>query len=140
VKSVEPWGDPLRASILVIGQDPRLQKSGATAKHAFFFEYLDEPVPTHGPARAKYALAKAVVDCELVGWARDRQRTTVCDQPMQHISGSHARLWNSADSHVESGRRYCRHSPSRCTRSARLCATTAFAWLHPGLGPNNSRS
>lgn len=93
MKSVEPWGDPLRASILVIGQDPRLQKSGATAKHAFFFEYLDEPVPTHGPARAKYALAKAVVD--YVSWLAGREIvkeqlyvTNLCNTFLDHTPGS----------------------------------------------------
>jgi hypothetical protein len=35
-KSVEPWGDPNTATILVIGHDPRLLKSSAVAKHAFF--------------------------------------------------------------------------------------------------------
>ena len=37
-----PFGDLHKATILVIGHDPRLQKSMAEAEYAFFFEFLKE--------------------------------------------------------------------------------------------------
>lgn len=93
MKSVEPWGNLGAASILVIGHDPRLQKYGAEAKHAFFFEYLEGPQPTYGPALAKYKLAKAIVD--YVDWLANRKIakdqlfvTNLCNAFLEHVPGS----------------------------------------------------
>ncbi len=60
--TVQPFGDPKRASIFVIGHDPRLQRSKAEAQFAFFFEYLLEKRPTSRSEVQKYDLAKKVWD------------------------------------------------------------------------------
>jgi hypothetical protein len=62
--STEPFGNLRKATILVIGHDPRLQKSQARAEKAFFFEYLEkyQDCPTFGPEARKYCLANAVWD------------------------------------------------------------------------------
>ena len=53
-------GNIKNARVLVIGHDPRLQKSHALASNAFFADYYFKPIPTHGSERAKYDLAAAV--------------------------------------------------------------------------------
>lgn len=45
---------------MVIGHDPRLQKSHKLASNAFFADYYFKPIPTQGSERAKYDLATAV--------------------------------------------------------------------------------
>jgi len=62
--TVEPFGDLRTATILVIGNDPRLRKGQAEAEKAFFFEYLEkyQTRPTYGPDAHKYGLAHAVWD------------------------------------------------------------------------------
>ena len=64
MNSVLPFGDIKKATILVIGHDPRLQRSMAEAEYAFFFEFLQkfDERPTYGPHASKYKLAKAVWD------------------------------------------------------------------------------
>lgn len=71
MSSVQPFGDPTIATILVIGHDPRLQNSLAEAEKAFFFEYLEkyQVSPSYRPYARKYDLAHAVWDyvSELAG-------------------------------------------------------------------------
>ncbi|MEW6180952.1 MAG: hypothetical protein AB1522_13615 [Chloroflexota bacterium] len=64
MSSVQPFGDPTIATILIIGHDPRLQNSLAEAEKAFFFEYLEiyQVCPTYGPYAHMYDLAHAVWD------------------------------------------------------------------------------
>ncbi len=64
MSSVQPYGDPTIATILIIGHDPRLQKSLAEAEKAFFFEFLEKYAsrPAYGPDARKYELAHAVWD------------------------------------------------------------------------------
>jgi len=59
-----PFGGLQKATILVIGHDPRLQGSMAEAEYAFFFDYLKkfDKCPTYGSEKNKYGLAKAVWD------------------------------------------------------------------------------
>ncbi len=91
--AVEPYGDLCTATILVIGHDPRLQRSGARAKQAFFFEFLADPPPPPGPAARKYGLARAVwsyVEC-LAGRAvalPELYVTNLCNQFLEHIPGA----------------------------------------------------
>ncbi len=51
MKSVKPFGDPKKATILVIGHDPRLQTSFAEAETAFFMDLLEkyQIKPSYGP-------------------------------------------------------------------------------------------
>ena len=60
MSTVKPFGDINSATILVIGHDPRLQRSKAEAKTAFFMDYLTRPRPTRRPEARKYGLARAV--------------------------------------------------------------------------------
>lgn len=64
LNAVKPFGDIQTAKVLLVGQDPRLQRSKAEAEYAFFFEYLSkyDECPTHGSHASKYKLAKAVWD------------------------------------------------------------------------------
>lgn len=47
MSSVQPYGDPTLASILVIGHHPRLQSSQAEEEKAFFYEYLEKTRSAH---------------------------------------------------------------------------------------------
>ena len=53
-------GDLSKARVLVIGHDPRLQKSETLAEYALFANYFFKPTPTHKGELAKYRLAEAV--------------------------------------------------------------------------------
>jgi hypothetical protein len=59
----KPFGDPKRAQILVIGHDPRLQRSDTIAPFCFFADYYFRPIPTQPHERAKYELAAALFSC-----------------------------------------------------------------------------
>lgn len=103
--SVKPWGNIETATILIIGHDPRLQKSLAEAEHAFFFEYLESPRPTYGPDAAKYDLAKAVWDyiCNLAGRPVPLNQlyiTNLCNRYLPHASGSVTVLIPDADARL----------------------------------------
>jgi hypothetical protein len=52
-------GDLSKARVLVIGHDPRLQKSGTQAEYALFADYFFKPIPTRKSELAKYHLAEA---------------------------------------------------------------------------------
>ena len=62
MNSCRPFGSIDKARILVIGHDPRLQRSDAQAQYAFFLNYLDEPRPTRPSERRKYDFASSVVN------------------------------------------------------------------------------
>lgn len=62
MKAVRPFGDLATATILIIGHDPRLQRSQTEAEIAFFFDYLTRPRPKSRPEARKYDLAQAVTD------------------------------------------------------------------------------
>jgi hypothetical protein len=95
--AVKPFGNINKATIMVIGHDPRLQRSGAQAEYVFFMEYLlnyDIP-PTYGPDRSKYGLAKGVVDYigDLAGFQIPLEKlylTNLCNEflPSTHGKGT----------------------------------------------------
>ena len=60
MNSCRPFGNIDKARILVIGHDPRLQRSDAQAQYAFFLNYLEEPRPTRPSERRKYDFASSV--------------------------------------------------------------------------------
>jgi len=51
------------ARVLVIGHDPRLQRSSTQAQYAFFGDYYFRPIPRQPSERAKYRLAEKVFGC-----------------------------------------------------------------------------
>jgi hypothetical protein len=93
VKTVKPFGDINTATILVIGHDPRLQRSQAEASVAFFLDYLDYPCPTSRSEARKYDLAKAL--WEYINELADRTVplaklyvTNLCNELLEHTPGS----------------------------------------------------
>lgn len=89
----KPFGDLTTATILVIGHDPRLQRSQAEAQVAFFLDYLTRPRPTSRSEASKYDLAKAVVDyvSALAGREvslRELYVTNLCNEFLEHAPGS----------------------------------------------------
>ena len=62
MNSCRPFGNIDKARILVIGHDPRLQRSDAQAQYAFFLNYLEEPRQTRSSERRKYDFASSVVN------------------------------------------------------------------------------
>jgi hypothetical protein len=59
LSSVKPFGNPNTAKVLVVGHDPRLQRSDAEAEYAFFFEFLKRSPKNRGEVQ-KQGLARAV--------------------------------------------------------------------------------
>ncbi len=53
-------GDLREARVLVIGHDPRLQRSDTQSQYAFFADYYFRPIPTQRSELQKYKLAQAV--------------------------------------------------------------------------------
>jgi len=93
MRVAKPFGDIHTATILVIGHDPRLQRSQAEAEVAFFFDYLARPRPTSRSEARKYDLAQAVWDYvnELAGRdvpLRDLYVTNLCNEFIEHVRGS----------------------------------------------------
>jgi len=93
VASTKPFGNVSTATILVIGHDPRLQRSQAEAQFAFFFDYLERPRPSHGPEASKYGLAHAVWEyVEHLAGRRvslsELYVTNLCNQFLEHAAGS----------------------------------------------------
>jgi len=93
MNATKPFGDLTTATILVIGHDPRLQRSQAEAEVAFFFDYLTRPRPTSRSEASKHDLAKAVVD--YVGALAGREVslnelyvTNLCNEFLEHAPGS----------------------------------------------------
>lgn len=58
--AARPFGDLNSATILIIGHDPRLQRSRAEAEVVFFFDYLTRARPAARAEAKKYDLAEAV--------------------------------------------------------------------------------
>jgi hypothetical protein len=93
MKIVKPFGDLNTATILVIGHDPRLQRSQTEAEIAFFFDYLTRPRPKSRPEARKYDLAQAVWDYinELAGYdipLAELYVTNLCNEFLAHTPGS----------------------------------------------------
>lgn len=93
MSTVKPFGDINSATILVVGHDPRLQRSKAEAKTAFFMDYLAHPRPTHRPEARKYGLARAVWEYvgDLAGrhvLLADLYVTNLCNEFLEHAPGS----------------------------------------------------
>lgn len=91
--AVSPFGDPRSASILVIGHDPRLQRSQAKAKVAFFLDYLAHGRPSSRSEARKYDLAQALWDYVQVLAAREVPLkelyvTNLCNEFLEHTPGS----------------------------------------------------
>lgn len=61
--TTKPWGNPGKAKILVIGHDPRLQKTSTIADYCFYADYFFQPKPDRGRDLAKYKLAEALYQC-----------------------------------------------------------------------------
>jgi hypothetical protein len=58
----KPFGDRSTAPILIIGHDPRLQRSRAEAETAFYLDYLARPCPGRRSEARKYELAQALLN------------------------------------------------------------------------------
>jgi len=93
MRTVKPSGDLNTATILVIGHDPRLQRSQTEAEVSFFFDYLAHPRPKSRSEAKKYDLAKAVWDYvnELAGRdipLAELYVTNLCNEFLAHRPGS----------------------------------------------------
>jgi len=93
MKAVRPFGDLATATILVIGHDPRLQRSQAEATGAFFFDYLTRPRPKSHTEARKYDLAQAVWGYlnKLAGYdvpLAELYVTNLCNEFLAHTPGS----------------------------------------------------
>jgi hypothetical protein len=93
VKTVKPFGDTSTATILIIGHDPRLQRSQAEASVAFFLDYLARPRPTSPAEARKYDLAQALWEYanELAGRTlplAELYVTNLCNEFLEHTPGS----------------------------------------------------
>jgi len=91
--TVKPFGDINSATVLVIGHDPRLQRSQAEAEVAFFMDYLARPQPAYRPEARKYGLARAVWEYvnSLAGRhvpLADLYVTNLCNEFLDHAPGS----------------------------------------------------
>ena len=56
-------GELADAKVMVIGHDPRLQRSNTQAQYAFFGDYYFRPIPRQRSELAKYRLAEKVFSC-----------------------------------------------------------------------------
>ena len=56
------WKPEKPAKALLIGHDPRLQKSDTQASYALFTDYYFDPIPTKTNEKKKYGLAKTTFD------------------------------------------------------------------------------
>jgi hypothetical protein len=93
MKSVKPFGDLRTATILVIGQDPRLQRSHAEAEVAFFFDYLAHSRPASRSEARRYDLAQAVwryvndlTGCDVL--LTELYVTNLCNEFLEHAPRS----------------------------------------------------
>ncbi len=92
MSSCKPYGDVSKAKVLVIGHDPRLQRSEAQAQYAFFLDYLEKPIPLSPAEKRKYGLASSVVSYirYLTGSAlllQDIYFTNLCNEFLKHPYG-----------------------------------------------------
>lgn len=83
------WKSIEEAKALIIGHDPRLQKSETIAPFALFADYYFKQEPTKPNERSKYALAKATFD-QIVDITNSRidpksiYITNLCNFPLPH--------------------------------------------------------
>jgi hypothetical protein len=85
----KPFGDKSKTKVLVIGHDPRLQKSDSIADYCFFADYYFRQVPILASEKRKYGLAKAIYD--YVGWLTSNKLkpdeimiTNLCNRALPH--------------------------------------------------------
>ena len=88
----KPWGNHDKASVLVIGHDPRLQTSNTIAEYCFFADYYFRPKPTDNKELAKYGLANSLFSCIKYlteGRIRDDEIliTNLCNEGLPHPLG-----------------------------------------------------
>jgi hypothetical protein len=90
-----PFGNIDKAKILVIGHDPRLQRSDAEAQYAFFLNYLEQSRPVRTSEGRKYDFASSVVNYirHLAASStalEDMFFTNLCNEFLEHptISGT----------------------------------------------------
>jgi hypothetical protein len=93
MSTARPFGRLDSATVLVIGHDPRLQRSQAEAEYAFFMDYLTRRRPGQRSEQQKYDLAQAVVGyvSDLAGRAvalDDLYVTNLCNEFLPHVQGS----------------------------------------------------
>lgn len=93
MKTAKPFGDVNTATILIIGHDPRLQRSQAEAEYVFFFDYLVRPRLSVRSEAKKYDLAQAVHKYinSLAGRTVSFEElyvTNLCNEFLEHKSGS----------------------------------------------------
>jgi hypothetical protein len=84
----QAWGDPTRAKVLVIGHDPRLQRSSTIASYCFFADYYFRPRPSKGNDLKKYQLAESLYLCigELTGgyfYDKEILITNLCNKALK---------------------------------------------------------
>lgn len=60
--TTRPYGNPARARLLVIGHDPRLQRSDTLAEYAFFADYFFRREPRSPGERQKCGLARSLYE------------------------------------------------------------------------------
>jgi hypothetical protein len=94
----QPWGDPDSARVLVIGHDPRLQRSNTIAGYALFADYYFLPQKRTGQGeRQKHELASLLFDyvTDLTAGRynpREVLVTNLCNQPLPHAPSHHTVL------------------------------------------------
>ena len=90
----QAYGDPQSAKVLLIGHDPRLQKSDTIAQYALYADYYFRfPArPKYGPDAKKYGLAKQTFD--YAAWltagrytAQQALVTNLCNEALPHAPG-----------------------------------------------------
>lgn len=62
LKKTKDWHSILPAKILLIGHDPRLQKSDTLAEYALFANYFFQKIDKSPSDKSKYNLAKSAID------------------------------------------------------------------------------
>lgn len=93
MSSVKPFGSLDSANILVIGHDPRLQRSRAEASVHLFLDYLAHDRPSSRSEARKHDLAQAFWDYvrELAGRDMSLEElfvTNLCNEFLEHTPGS----------------------------------------------------
>ncbi|MFK5890432.1 MAG: hypothetical protein QM486_06855 [Flavobacteriaceae bacterium] len=58
----QDWKSKEKAKVLLIGHDPRLQKSDTIADFVLFADYFFRPIPTNHSEKRKFGLAKSTFD------------------------------------------------------------------------------
>ncbi len=95
--SVQPFGSLATATILVIGQDPRLQNSDYEAEKVFLMEFL-EKYSDQSPPRSLSEVKKYELACAVPNYIRSLAHrnlnldelyvTNLCNQFLPHVRGS----------------------------------------------------